>query len=64
MHRQSILLRAPESFIQNVFWPEFQALDAALVSYLQDITQRLIREEVHRETGDAEEVHEAGQIEG
>jgi hypothetical protein len=50
--------------IQNVFWPEFQALDAALVSYLQDITQRLIREEVHRETGDAEEVHEAGQIEG
>jgi len=58
MHRQSIVIRAPDSFIQTVLWPEFRELDAALRSYLDEITQRVIREEVHRETGEAEEVPE------
>jgi hypothetical protein len=33
-------------------------LDAALVAYLSEITERVIREEVHGETGDAEEIDE------
>jgi hypothetical protein len=62
MHRQSIMLTGPKSFIEQVLWPEFQELNSALVSYLSEITEKVIREEVHRETGDAEEIDEPTRI--
>jgi hypothetical protein len=62
MHRQTIIIRAPKSFVEQVLWPEFEELSAALTAYLSEITERVIREEVHRETGDADEVEEPRQI--
>jgi hypothetical protein len=55
MHRQTVIVKAPRSFVDQVLWPEFQDLSAALSAYLSAITEKLIREEVHGETGDAEE---------
>jgi hypothetical protein len=55
MHKQTIIIKAPRSFVEQVLWPEFQDLSAALSTYLAEITERLIREEVHGETADAEE---------
>jgi len=62
MHRQTIIIRAPKSFVERVLWPEFEELSAALTAYLSEITERVISEEVHRETGDADEVEEPRQI--
>ncbi len=62
MHRQTIIIRAPKSFVEQVLWPEFEELSAALTAYLSEITERVIREEVHGETGDADEVEEPRQI--
>lgn len=62
MHRQTILVKAPKSFVEQVLWPEFQELSAALVAYLSEITEKVIREEVHRETGEAEEIDEPARI--
>lgn len=62
MHRQTILIKAPKSFVEDVLWPEFEELSAALVAYLSEITEKLIREEVHGETGEAEEVDEPARI--
>ncbi len=62
MHRQTIIIRAPKSFVEQVLWPEFEELSAALTAYLTEITERVIREEVHGETGDADEVDEPRQI--
>ena len=59
MHRQSIIVSAPKSFVEQVLWPEFEELNAALTAYLSEITEKVIREEVHSETGDADEVEEA-----
>jgi hypothetical protein len=56
MHRQTVIVKAPRSFIDAVLWPEFEALNAALIEYLSSITERLVREEVFRDVGDAEEV--------
>ena len=56
--RQTIVVKAPRSFIEATLWPEFQQLDAALVAYLAEITEKIIREEVHGETGEAEEIPE------
>ena len=62
MHRQTIMIKAPQSFIEQVLWPEFQELNAALIAYLSEITEKVIREEVHRETGEADEVDEPARI--
>ena len=62
MHRQSIIIKAPKSFTEKVLWSEFLELDAALVSYLAEITDRVISEAVHGEVGEAEEIDEPAQI--
>jgi hypothetical protein len=62
MHRQTIIIRAPKSFVEQVLWPEFEELSAALTAYLSEITEKVIREEVHGETGEADEVDEPRRI--
>ena len=56
--RQTIVVKAPRSFIEKTLWPEFHQLNEALVAYLVEITDKVIREEVHGATGEAEEVPE------
>jgi hypothetical protein len=58
MHRQSIVVRVPQTFLDQVLWPEFAAINAALTDYLADITDKVIRAEVFREAGEAEEAPE------
>jgi hypothetical protein len=55
----TVVLRVPRGFIDQVLWPEFQELNHALVSYLNDVTLRLIREEVHADASEASEVAQA-----
>jgi hypothetical protein len=57
--RSTVLLRAPRRFVDDVLMPEFKELDADLRSYLEGVTQRLIREEVFSDTSDAPEVAQA-----
>jgi len=59
MHRQTVIVNAPRSFIDTVLWPEFQASNAALIEYLSSITEQVIREEVYGDTADAEEIDPA-----
>lgn len=58
----TIMLRVPESFANEILWPEFQKLNHILTDYLSGITERLIREEVFAETGEAEAVEEPRQL--
>lgn len=62
MHRQTVMVRAPASFVQMTLYPEFEELSHALTAHLEDITRRIIREEVHEATQDAEEVNEPRRI--
>jgi hypothetical protein len=62
MHRQTIMIKVPQSFIEQILLPEFKELNAALIGYLSEITEKVIREEVHRDTGEAEEVDEPVRI--
>ena len=54
--RTTVMVRAPRRFVDDVLWPEFKALDAELRSYLQEVTLRVIREEVHSDASEAPEV--------
>ncbi|MFO1081611.1 MAG: hypothetical protein U1E23_13410 [Reyranellaceae bacterium] len=51
----SIVLRVPRRFLDEVLMPEFKALNEALTSYLAEVTERLIREEIHGDTSEAAE---------
>jgi hypothetical protein len=51
-----------KGFIEQVLWPEFQELNAALIAYLPEITEKVIREEVHGEIGEADEVDEPARV--
>jgi hypothetical protein len=62
MHRQSIIVKAPNSVLERVLWTEFEELNDALTAYLAEITERVIKEEVHGETGDVDEVDENWQV--
>ncbi len=50
----TVMVRAPRTFVDNTLWPEYIELEEALHSYLNEATERIIREEVYRDTGEAE----------
>ena len=64
MHRQTILVKGPPSFLEGVLWPEFKELSRELKTFLADITRRVISEEVFGDTGEAEEVPEPKRLSG
>jgi len=53
--RTTVMLSVVPSFADNILWPEFTQLAEALKAYLNEATERIIREEVFR---DAEEFQE------
>ena len=58
MRYTTVCVKAPRSFLDRILWPEFLQLDEALTEHLSGITDRIIREEVYKDVGDAEEVEE------
>lgn len=56
MRRQSLMVRAPETFLNAVLWPEFQQINAALSDYIAEVTDTVIREAVYKDTGDADDI--------
>ena len=58
----TVLIRLPRAVVDEVLWPEFTQLNDALRSYLDEITLRVIREEVFADTSEASEVSEQPQI--
>jgi len=55
----TVMLKAPRRFVEEVLWPEFEELNLALLQYLNAVTLRVIREEVHSDAREAAEVKPA-----
>lgn len=53
--RTTMLIRAPRSFIDRTLWPAYVQLQAALHAYLEEATDRIIREEVYKDAREADE---------
>jgi hypothetical protein len=51
----TVMLRAPNSWVQGVLWPEFQEIRIVLDEYLNEATERIIREEVYRNAKEPQE---------
>jgi hypothetical protein len=52
----TVVVRAPRGFVGEVLWPEFEELNEALRSYLNEVTLRVIREEVFADASEADEL--------
>src|SRR5689334_11562238 len=51
----TVMVRCPRSFSDRTLWPEYLELTRALDEYLNQATERIIREEVYRDARDAPE---------
>lgn len=49
----TVVVQVPKSFVEETLWPEFQKINADLVDYLQDITDRVVRNVLHEDSSDA-----------
>ncbi len=54
----TMMLRVPKSFIDRVLWPEFLEIKEALDEYLNEATERIIREEVYQNAAEPQERNE------
>jgi hypothetical protein len=55
----TVVLRVPRGFIDQVLWPEFTELNRALRVFLDEVTERVIREEIYADASEATEVAQA-----
>ena len=53
--RNTVMIRAPQAFVDNVLWPEFVELNEALVAYLHQVTLRVISDEIFADASEASE---------
>jgi hypothetical protein len=53
--RTTVMVRVPRSFVDKTLWPEYLEIKEALDEYLNEATERIIREEVYRDTREAPE---------
>ena len=51
----TVMVRVPKSFAETTLWPEYLEIKAALDEYLNEATERIIREEVFGDAGEAAE---------
>ena len=58
----TVMAQVPARFVDETLWPQYIELNKTLRSYLDEVTQRVIREAVHADTSEAAE--EPAQIEG
>lgn len=51
----TVMVRAPRSFVDRTLWPEYLELKDALDGWLNEATERIIREEVYGDAAEAPE---------
>ena len=51
----TVMVQTSQSFVDDTLWPEYLSLQAALHSYLNEAAERIIREEVSQDAGEAKE---------
>lgn len=52
----TVMVKVTQDFVDTVLWPEHQALDTVLHEYINEMTTKIITEEIHRDTTDAHEI--------
>ncbi len=59
----TVMVKVPESFVDETLWPEYQKINDELREYLQEVTDRVVKSVLHEDSSEAEVVAEPLQIE-
>ena len=59
----TVMVKVPESFVDETLWPEYQKINSELQEYLQEVTDRVVKSVLHEDSSEAEVVAEPLQIE-
>jgi len=54
-HRQrytTVMVQVPKRFVDETLWPEFQKINEELIAYLQDVTDRVVKQVLHQDSSD------------
>jgi len=57
-----VTVKAPKPFVEETLWPEYKQLNAALRTYLEEVTDRVIAEVLHSDSSEAAEVAEPAKL--
>lgn len=49
----TVMVKVPKRFVDDTLWPQYLELSKTLFSYLDEVTERVISEAVHRDSSDA-----------
>ncbi len=60
----SVMVRAPKGFVSETLWPEFQELDQTLIEHLNAVADRIVKQVVHPDMAEAQEVDRPRQLTG
>ena len=58
----TVMTKAPEKFVNETLWPEFQEISQTLHTYLSEVTERVVSEVICRDNSEADIVGEQRQI--
>ncbi len=50
----TVMARISKSFVDKTLWPEFQKLNNELRNYLEEITEKVIRESINSDTSESD----------
>jgi len=62
--RTTVMVKAPKPFVTETLWPEYEQINAAMRSYLDGITDRIIADVIHADSSEATEVAAPPQLNG
>ncbi len=54
--RNTVMVRAPSSFVNETLWPEFLEVSKVLQTHLDEITNRIISQGIHEDSGEEDVV--------
>jgi hypothetical protein len=56
------MVEIPKSFIDDTLWPEYQQIAAAMRSYIDQVTDRIVADLIRRDASDPDERGEPPQL--
>jgi hypothetical protein len=59
----TVMVQVPERFVNETLWPEFEKINAELNAYLQEVTDRVVKQVLHEDSSDAMVVERPLQLE-
>ena len=58
----TVMVQVPERFVAETLWPEFETINEELNAYLQEVTDRVVKQVLHEDSSDVVVVERPLQI--